>query len=233
MAPANKSGWPEGQAFYQFDKMYDASNLGYAGPKLGYARMPDQYTLATFWQREMADPGPAPLMAEIDLVSSHHPWAPIPRMVPWTEVGDDSVFDEMAEQGPSRAQVWSSRDRLAAAYLRSVRYSLDALVGFVERYGGDDLVLVVLGDHQPTSVLTGDGVGHDVPVSVVARDPAVLRRVASWGWRPGLDPGPGGPVSRMDGFRDRFLSTFSTGSAAGPSAGSRLVAGTGLNRSAR
>jgi hypothetical protein len=34
----------------------------------------------------------------------------------------------------------------------------------------------------------------------------------------------------MDGFRDRFLSTFSTGSAAGPSAGSRLVAGTGLTR---
>jgi hypothetical protein len=213
--PADETPWPEGQAYYDYDKMYDASNLGYEGPKFGYARMPDQYTLLTFWQQELADPGHPPLMAEVDLVSSHHPWAPIPRMVGWSRVGDASTYDEMADemarQGPSRAEVWSSHDRLAAAYLRSVRYSMSALVSFVERYGDDDLVLVVLGDHQPTSVLTGDGVGHDVPVSVVARDPAVLRRVASWGWRPGLDPGPDGPVSRMDGFRDRFLVSFSSG----------------------
>ncbi len=211
--PADKDPWPEGQAFYGYDKMYDASNLGYAGPKFGYARMPDQYTLLRFWQRELADPEHAPLMAEVDLVSSHHPWAPIPRMVGWDEVGDGSVYDEMAQEGPSRTEVWSSHDRLAAAYLRSVRYSLNALVAFTRRYGDDDLVLVVLGDHQPTSVLTGDGVGHDVPVSIVARDPAVLRRLTSWGWRPGLDPGPDGAVSRMDGFRDRFLTTFSTRSA--------------------
>ena len=40
-------------------------------------------------------------MAEIDLVSSHTPWAPLPRMVDWTSVGDGSVFAAMPAQGQS------------------------------------------------------------------------------------------------------------------------------------
>ena len=54
----------------------------------------------------------------------------------------------------------------------------------------------------------GPGAGHDVPVTVVAKDPAVLRRIAVWGWQPGLHPSPDAPVWRMDSFRDRFLSAF-------------------------
>jgi hypothetical protein len=71
-------------------------------------------------------------------------------------------------------------------------------------------VLVVLGDHQPFPVVTGDGAGADVPVSVVTRDPAVLDRIAGWGWQEGLQPGPRAPVWRMDAFRDRFLTAFSS-----------------------
>jgi hypothetical protein len=57
-------------------------------------------------------------------------------------------------------------------------------------------------------VVSGSHAGHDVPVSVVAKDPAVLRRIDGWGWQPGLHPRPDAPVWRMDSFRDRFLRTF-------------------------
>ena len=40
--------------------------------------MPDQYTLSAFQRYEPA-PGHAPVMAEIPLVSSHAPWAPLPH----------------------------------------------------------------------------------------------------------------------------------------------------------
>jgi hypothetical protein len=43
---------------------------------------------------------------------------------------------------------------------------------------------------------------------VVARDPAVLQRIAPWGWDAGLRPAPDAPVWRMDAFRDRFLAAF-------------------------
>ena len=44
-------------------------------------------------------------------------------------------------------------------------------------------MLIVLGDHQPVSTVSSAGgtAGHDVPVTVVARDPLVLRRIAELG----------------------------------------------------
>ena len=69
---------------------------------------------------------------------------------------------------------------------------MNALVSFVQRYGDDDLVLVVLGDHQPSKIVTGENPSHDVPISVIAHDPAVLDRIAGWGWNDGLRPGPTG-----------------------------------------
>ena len=67
---------------------------------------------------------------------------------------------------------------------------------------------VVLGDHQPATVVSGYGASHDVPVSVLARDPAVLRRIADWGWAPGLRPDEDGPVRPMESFRDSFLAAY-------------------------
>ena len=36
------------RSFYHYDQVYDARNVGYAGPRFGYATMPDQYTLKAF-----------------------------------------------------------------------------------------------------------------------------------------------------------------------------------------
>ena len=77
-------------------------------------------------------------------------------------------------------------------------------------YADPDLVVVVLGDHQPHSYVSGQDVGHDVPVSVIAQDPEVMDRIGGWGWQPGLRPSPDASVWRMDTFRDRFLQAFST-----------------------
>ena len=98
------------------------------------------------------------------------------------------------------------------AYADSVAYSLDALTSFVANAHDDNLVLVVLGDHQPAAVISGEGASHDVPVSVVAKDPAVLDRIGGWGWQPGLRPWAAAPVWPMDAFRDRFFSAFGDGS---------------------
>ena len=47
-----------------------------------------------------------------------------------------------------------------------------------------------------------------MPISIIAHDPAVLRRIAGWGWQDGLRPDPHAPVWPMSAFRDRFLSAF-------------------------
>ena len=215
--PSNRKDWPQGE-FYDFDTLYDARNVGYVGPEFGYATMPDQYTLAAFHRLELADPHP-PVMAEIDLASSHAPWTPLPRLVDWSLVGDGTVFDPMPAQGPSTDLVWRDPERVRTAYVQSIEYTLDALISFVETYGDPDLVLVVLGDHQPAAIVSGEGANHDVPITVIARDPAVLDRIDGWGWQAGMRPGPDAPVWPMDTFRDRFLTAFGPrppSSASGP-----------------
>jgi len=213
--PANTRDWPQGRAFYRYEQLYDARNVGYAGPRFGYPTMPDQFTLDAFHRLELAPHARRPVMAEIDLVTSHAPWSRTPRLVHPSRVGDGSVFDGMPEQASSKAVIWRSPQRIRAAYGRSVRYSLRSLVSFVRTYGDRDLVLVFLGDHQPATVVSGEHAGHDVPVTVVAHDPAVLARISGWGWQPGLRPHPDAPVWRMDTFRDRFLAAFGPASGAG------------------
>jgi len=206
--PSNNRDWPEGRSFYRYDQLYDKLNVGYAGPRFGYANMPDQYTLSAFQRLELARPDRAPVMAEIDLVSSHTPWAPLPRLVGWNVVGDGSVFDGMPEQGRSPRDVWRHPGQVQAAYGQSIEYSLNALISFVETYADNDLVLVVLGDHQPAAIVSGQGASHDVPITIISHDPAVMDRIAPWGWPDGLRPAPDAPVWPMDAFRDRFLNAF-------------------------
>jgi hypothetical protein len=208
VAPGVTRAWPEG-TFYGYDRIYDSRNVGYRGAGFGWATMPDQYTLAAFERSEHGKPGRPPLMAEIPLISSHWPWAPIPRMIGWNDVGDGAVFNAMAKEGDSREVVWKNSARVRTEYRRSIEYSLNTLISYVETYGDDNLVLVFLGDHQPMRIVTGPGASHDVPITIVARDRAVMDRTAGWGWQDGLKPGPQAPVWRMDAFRDRFLTAFS------------------------
>ncbi len=213
--PANTWDWPQG-AFYGYDHIYDSRNVGYEGPRFGYPTMPDQYTLDAFHRLELAREQRRPVMAEIDLISSHAPWSRTPRMIDQSAVGDGSVYDGMPEQLPSETDIWPSPRRVQAAYGTSIEYSINALVTFVTTYGDEDMVVVLLGDHQPATIVSGEDAGHDVPIAIVSPDPAVLDRISGWGWQQGLRPDPDAPVWRMDAFRDRFLAAYGSSGQTGP-----------------
>ena len=208
VVPSNNRTWPEGSSFYHFDKLYDQRNVGYHGPRYAYASMPDQYVFSALQRLELGKRHRRPVFAELDLGSSHTPWTRIPRMISWPQVGNGSVFKRMPVDTTSKDALWSDSARVRAAYGQSIEYTLSTLVSFVQHYGDPNLVLVVLGDHQPWTIVSGMGASHDVPISVIAHDPEVLNRIAGWGWNDGLRPGPRAPVWPMSAFRDRFLSAF-------------------------
>jgi len=210
--PGTVRPFPEG-SLYSYDQTYLYKDFGYRGPRFSWSTMPDQYTLQTFQDREYGRAGRGPLLAEITLTSSHTPWAPLPEMVDWTALGDGSVFGPIERAGDRPTEVWKDARQVRAGYARSIAYSVQSLISFVKRYGRDNLVLVFLGDHQPAPLVTGAGASRDVPITIVAADPAVMDRIAGWHWQNGLNPGPKAPVWRMDTFRDRFLSTFGPQSA--------------------
>jgi phosphatidylglycerophosphate synthase len=216
-SPEDDSVWPPGTRFYHFDKVYNRFNVGYRGPAFSYASMPDQYTYAEF-QRSELTPGHKPVMAEIDTVSSHTPWAPLPTMVPWDKVGNGSIFDSMPARSESPITVWRNASTVRQFFGRSLQYSLAALTSWVTELHDPNLVLILLGDEQPGSPITGPGASHNVPISILAHDPSVFRQIASWHWQDGLLPGRSAPHELMDAFRDQFLGAFSTASSPAASA---------------
>ncbi|MGW1724428.1 CDP-alcohol phosphatidyltransferase [Streptomyces sp. NPDC002306] len=214
--PGVQKAWPE-QKYYGLDKVYNAFQMGYRGPKFSWSTMPDQYTLEAFQRLEHGRKRDKPLMSEIILTSSHQPWAPIPKMVDWDTLGDGSGFESIEEAGNKAADVIADATKSREEYGKSVQYSVTALTQWLERYGSEDTVLVFLGDHQPISRVSGTHASRDVPISIVAKDPKVLDKIAGWNWSDGLRPAHDAPVWKMSAFRDRFLTAY--GSTPHPSAG--------------
>ncbi|WP_124442459.1 CDP-alcohol phosphatidyltransferase [Streptomyces sp. NL15-2K] len=205
--PGVQKGWPE-QKWYGLDKLYDAFDLGYKGPKFSWSTMPDQYALEAFQRQVHGKKRDKPLMAEVILTSSHQPWAPIPKMVGWDQLGDGKIFGPIAKAGRNSSEVLTDSDLSQQEYGKSISYSITSLTQWMERYGTDDTVLVFLGDHQPIARVSGNNASRDVPVSIVAKDPKVLDKVANWNWTDGIKPATDAPVWKMSSFRDRFLTAY-------------------------
>ena len=117
--------------------------------------MPDQYVLSALQRLELAKRHRRHLFAEVDLVSSHTPWTRIPRRIDWRDVGDGSVFNNLPEDSTTKPALWSDSAPYARRTARSIQYTMGTLVSFVRHYADPNLVLIVLGDHQPSTVVTG------------------------------------------------------------------------------
>jgi len=197
--PATHGSWPDGHSFYHYARILDRDNLGYRGPKFGFSPMPDQYALQALQKRELRKQHRRPIFSEIDLTSSHEPWTRIPPLISWRRIGNGSLFKRLPIDGAGLTDTQEG-------YAESIKYALRALYSFVDHYGNKNTVLIVLGDHQPSRVL--QQADHVVPTTIIAHDPKVIRRLAGWGWTPGMLPGPTAPTWLMSAFRDHFLNAF-------------------------
>ncbi|MFF3408488.1 sulfatase-like hydrolase/transferase [Streptomyces sp. NPDC002742] len=205
--PGIQKAWPE-QKYYGIDKLYDANHLGYKGPKFSWSTMPDQYALTAFERLVHSKKHDKPLMSTIILTSSHQPWAPIPKTVPQDQVGDGTIYDAIEKAGNKPADIITSSPKSKVEYGKSIQYSVTSLIDYLVRYGNKNTVLIFLGDHQPIARVSGANASRDVPVSIIAKDPKVLDKIADWGWTDGLQPEHNAPVWKMNAFRDRFLTAY-------------------------
>jgi phosphatidylglycerophosphate synthase len=206
--PANKRHWKEGTSYYHYDHIYDRRNVGYNGPAFGLPPMPDQYVLKALQHLELAKHNRKPVFAEVDLISSHAPWTKIPRLIPWNQVGDGSIYHHVPLQQSTTAKLFGDETRARDAYSTSIQYTISTITGFIRRYATTNTVIVLLGDHQPATTVSGQHATHDVPISIIARDPNITRHTTPWHWTNGLNPTPHTPVWPMETFRDRFLTAF-------------------------
>lgn len=203
VVPAITRAWPEAR-YFGYGTVLDAGTLGYRGLPFGWVTMPDQYTLAAL-ERLLAA-RERPVFATAALISSHAPWTPLPRLLPWEAIGDGAVYDAAETAGEDPDSLWRDPARVRQNYAAALAYSLAASLEALGRDGAPALA-VVLGDHQPAPFVAAGVGGRDVPVHVIGA-PALVDRLADWGWTPGLLPDPALPAWPMAAFRDRFLAAF-------------------------
>jgi hypothetical protein len=210
--PAHVFPWPEG-AYFGFDAIYNAADLGYRGLPFNWVTMPDQFTLAALDRQERAQaqgaPGRAPLLVQVALVSSHAPWVPIPPVIDWDAVGDGSVFNQWATSGDPPEVVWRDHDRVRDQFRLAVDYSLQAVGSWAARHADDPPLIIMLGDHEPARFVSGVN-GFDVPVHVIG-PPDLVARFADLGWAEGMWPDPAQTPVRMDAMRNLLLRALSSG----------------------
>ena len=213
LMPGITMAWPEGERL-GYDQLLARRDIDYAGPPLNWVTMPDQFTWS-FLQHAIRETDARPVFAELSLISSHAPWTPIlPVLDDWAGIGDGSVFAPWADAGERPEDLWRDHDRVREHYALSVDYAINAMIGYAERYVDDRTLCIVLGDHQPAPLITGEGASRAVPVHVISRDPALLQPFLNWGFDSGALPDLDQPARRMDAFRDWFIRAFSEPSAA-------------------
>ncbi len=184
--PALSWDWPEGD-FFGFDKLVDARALNYEGPQLGYWKVPDQFALAKFRQLQPIGQGSPPRFLFFSSISSHLPFHPVPPYQPdWAKVLTSAPFDN---QEVARLQASSTPWLdMQPGYVGMIKYNFEWLAGYLAMPKEREYVMVVLGDHQPTSNVTGEGASWDVPVHVIASNPALIERFLAAGFSPGMLP---------------------------------------------
>ena len=176
--PGVQKGWPEGK-FYGLDKIYNAFQLGYQGPEVqlvdhaGPVRAGGLPAAGARQEaRQAADVGDHPDLQPPAVGADPEDWST------GTRLGDGSVFGPIQKAGNNPSEVITNSPRSKQEYGKSIQYSVTSLTQWLERYGTDDTVLVFLGDHQPIARVSGTGASRDVPVSIVAKDPKVLDKIA-------------------------------------------------------
>lgn len=207
--PAISMVWPEGIRL-GYDEIFGAADIPYAGPALNWVTMPDQFVWS-FLQDSIRGRDDRPVFAEVGFISSHAPWTPIlPVLDDWAAIGDGSVFAEWADAGEDPDELWRDTERVREHYAMSVEYAIHAMVAYAERFVDENTLLIVLGDHQPAPLITGEGVSWDVPVHVVSGDPTLLAPFLEWGFVDGAWPNQDAERETLgvDFFRDWFLKAY-------------------------
>jgi hypothetical protein len=188
VAPAIVRPWPESTGL-GFEFSYPSASLNYRGPSAGWVGIPDQYTLHHY-SRTLRPQHAGPVFALLLLISSHAPWAPGPPMLEnWQDLDRARPWPDWVPPPSDRLVYLRDPERLQARYPQSLAYSLEAALRWAVRDLPEGAILLLLGDHQPATLVTGRGTSMDVPVHLISGDALSLARDDSVEFRPGFDPG--------------------------------------------
>ena len=206
--PGIQSGWPEGK-FYGFDTIYGAPDLAYQGPSFGWWDVTDQFCLAKMDALEVAPPTRAPVFVVFPTISTHTPFTPVPPYQPnWARALTPDPYD--AQELQHAYDVPPDWLDLGPGYVAALKYAYATFGGYLRFRADRDVVMILIGDHQPPAVVSGEGASWEVPVHVITNRRAVLDRLLQRGFTSGLAPRHPA-ISKMHAVTPLLLDAFGDG----------------------
>ena len=207
LMPGLTKRWPEG-AFYRFDHVYDTAQLAYAGPRFGWWTVPDQFALARLdlLEHEQQRDAQGTRFVFFPTTSTHAPFGPTaPYQPDWARVVSDDPYAAPDVQD-ALAHTPNYED-LGPSYANAVSYAYSSIGGYLRRHADRDLVMIMLGDHQPAAAVSGENASWDVPVHVIASRPELLNRLRAHGFHDGMTP-PRRAIGPMHELLPTLLDAF-------------------------
>jgi hypothetical protein len=205
LMPGLRQRWPEG-VFYGFDAIYGADRLAYRGPEFGWFAIPDQYSLERLDALEVTRSPRPPLFVFFPTLTTHFPFNPTPPYQPdWRRIASDRPFD-----GPEIVRAYAREPdwmNFTPGYIDAMSYEFDTLAGYLRRNAARDFVMLLVGDHQPPALVSGEGAVWDVPVHVITSRAPVLDALLARGFQRGLTPAAPA-VARMHTLLSILLEAF-------------------------
>jgi hypothetical protein len=203
--PGLRQSWPEG-SFYGFDVIYGAEQLDYRGPEFGWFAIPDQFSLARLDTLELSRTPRPPLFVFLPTISTHFPFRPTPPYQrDWPRVLTARPYDGPAiVRAYARQPDWTD---FATGYIEAIGYDFETLAGFLREERRRDLVMIVIGDHQPAAAVTGEGASWNVPVHIVSTRRAVVDELVRRGFHDGMTP-VGPTLGKMHQLLPILLEAF-------------------------
>lgn len=230
--PGLQRPWPEG-AYYGFERYADADRIGYTSRPFGFWRIPDQASMALLHVQELGghlgsgpgsgageedagrtatqpalDPGArAPRLVVFPTVTTHAPFRALPPLrSDWAGLlGPEAFTQDEVDAAEAVPTSWANP---LPAYIASMRYQFDWLADYVAHHAPANLVMIVIGDHQPIGSVTGPDQPWDVPAHIISSNAALLARFEAAGFVAGLQPPPE-PLGPMHALTPTLIDAFS------------------------
>ncbi|MEZ4239121.1 MAG: hypothetical protein R3F59_23810 [Myxococcota bacterium] len=187
---------------FGFDRTAFADDLDYEGPIVGWGRIPDQYTIGFVHDNVLPQMKP-PVFAFFHLATAHMPWPGSPELrahwQDWNEARGSHrpIFTTRSTESELAMRVSRFKRRTrdverapqqgqADRYLDTVLFDLGAIAAQHLQAPRRRTLILVFGDHQPP-ILANER-DAEVPVHLIASDPALLQPFLARGFAAGLRP---------------------------------------------
>ncbi len=167
-------------AFDYWIKHHDFPYVGYPFDFLG--GIPDQYTLGYF-DEELHTNKEQPMFLFVMTTNSHGPWTPAPPVAE-----DWRMLDTMKIHGGYRWKPY--KDNLVQRYGKSINYQISFVTKFIAEKGDENSLFIVIGDHQPATVVKYKQDDYDTPIHIVSKDSSLVQSFKEYGFTDGLRLSP-------------------------------------------